>query len=179
MAKINVPGIGIVELEDAPEPTPGSVTPQAQPSATSPPPESPETETTTLGQWRALAKGIPRGVASTFLGSAEGALELSDIFARRILGSDIQTATKNEWIDALRQARNHVERKGWFAPSKGYESSVGAQLGHGLGSLVAIAGSGGFAMAGLKGAGAVSKLLWGTRLGGVIGLGASEQADRV
>jgi len=176
MAKVNLPGLGELDLPDVA----GENEQRQQPPSLTTPPEKSDDNTNALGHVGELFQRIPGGVASTFLSMGEGILGLTDVFNRRVLGDTPEEAagsTTNEWIEELRQARNHVNTKGWFSPTKGYENSTMGALGHGLGSLAGIVGTGGTGAA-FRGAGLAGKFFASTRLSGVVGIGASEQADR-
>ena len=79
-------------------------------------------ETTLIGDAFEIGKGIPRGLASTFLSAGEGIANLFDA------GND------NELGNYFRDLQQSIN-EGTFAPSEGYEDRFSSKLGQGLGSF--------------------------------------------
>ena len=79
-------------------------------------------ETTFGGDLAEVAKGIPRGLANTFLSAGEGIANLFD--------NDNDNAVSN----ALRNAQQVINESA-LGPAEGYEERFSTQFGQGLGSF--------------------------------------------
>ena len=110
-------------------------------------------------------KGIPRGAASTLLGSAQGAIGL------------FTPGLDTEAEKSLREAQKYLETESVLAPEEVYRDEFATQLGSGLGSLATFALPGGAAK--LAGAAATSLAPKIAGIGLATTSGVGEQAQRV
>ena len=85
-------------------------------------PYRPDPETSLSGDALEVIKGIPRGLASTFLSAGEGINNLFDT------GNDNDLGV---YLRDLQQALNESS----IGPSEGYEDRFSSKLGQGLGSF--------------------------------------------
>jgi len=110
-------------------------------------------------------KGIPRGAASTLLGSAQGAIGL------------FTPGLDTEAEKSLRETQKYLETESVLAPEEVYRDEFATQLGSGLGSLATFALPGGAAKLAGVAATSMAPKIAGIGLASTSGVG--EQAQRV
>ncbi len=136
-------------------------------------------DTSFLGATAEFLKGIPRGVANSFISTGEGLFQLADAGLNLAGLEDVIDQEDEDVVLGLAKQGRDAVNESFLGADQAYQDSFGTKFGEGLGSFLTFLGPG---LVG-KAAGLTGKGLKAAQYGGAgtlaIGSGAGDQSQRI